>query len=365
MRSFFRSDYGRYALRFLAIVLALLFFGKVVVYLLISFLITLSLGSVYYFLRDARFRHRVMPPSLAALLTLAFLIVVVFSVITFLIPLFVSQYEALSGIDFTAMKREVSPSVEVVAAWLERYKLLDLEGVSLEQTVVDRLKDLIHLIDLTDVINGLLSTVGDMASGFFSVCFIVFFFLKDGSSIERTLFHFFVAKRHYLKGKRLTRGVKGVLIRYFTGVLIQVSAITCLISVALYILGVPNAFALGFMVGMLNVVPYVGPLIGGLVVVLMTGLNHISMFGLDGGLGALVLKIVVVIGGTQLLDNVLFQPLIFSKSTRLHPLEVFLIVLCGSGLAGILGMVVAVPAYSVSKMVIQVVYGKNRQRVSS
>ena len=353
-RFFTQTCTDKYFIRLVLLITFLTFFSKVSLYLLFSFLLSLSLSPLYHFFFKLKIGRFSFSKSLASITTLVVFIVIFLGVITFFMPLFSSQYETFSQIDWVAMEQKIEPIFRSLTDDLKAYGILDTKGETLEQYMLNRFSKFLEWVDLTGLVNTLLSTFGDLLIGALAVCFISFFFLKDGRMMESLLFRFFVPPSYFLKGKKFTLGLREVLIRYLTGILFQVSAITLIISLGLFFLNIPTAFAMGAMVGLLNIIPYVGPLIGGGLVVLMTLLHEISIAGLSLGLGTTFLKVASVILLAQLLDNILIQPTIFSKSTKLHPLEVFLIVLCGASLAGIAGMVVAVPFYSVLKMGVQV-----------
>lgn len=141
-----------------------------------------------------------------------------------------------------------------------------------------------------------------------------------------------------------------LLIRYFTGILIQMSIVTMLVSIPLRILGIDNALLIAFFAAILNVIPYIGPIIGALFGVVIT---------LSSGTAApfyeetmpQIIKVLSVFVGMQLIDNFILQPTIFSKSVKAHPLEIFLVVLIGAKLGGILGMVLAIPVYTAFRVI--------------
>ena len=123
--------------------------------------------------------------------------------------------------------------------------------------------------------------------------------------------------------------------------------ITTVITSGLLILGVPNAFLIGFLAGLLNLIPYVGPLIGagiGLVIILTTHLQSPDLGGLLGKAG-------LVFFLAQVVDNLFTQPVIFAGSVKAHPLEIFLLISIAGSLAGITGMMLAIPAYSLLRVV--------------
>ena len=116
----------------------------------------------------------------------------------------------------------------------------------------------------------------------------------------------------------------------------------------LKIAGFHNTIVIGFFAGLINVIPYLGPIIGlsfGLLLGMAQTISNTSM-----ELGSAFLIIIGVFGVVQLLDNFVTQPVVFSTSIRAHPLEIFLVISFAASMAGISGMIVAVPVYSVVRL---------------
>jgi predicted PurR-regulated permease PerM len=120
--------------------------------------------------------------------------------------------------------------------------------------------------------------------------------------------------------------------------------------IVLLIFGIPNLFIIAFLCAVLNIVPYVGPLIASILAAILTMLSNL---GSDFQTVILPTTIYVLIGFwiVQIIDNNLSQPIIFSKSVSSHPLEIFLVILIAGFLSGILGMIIAVPLYTILKVV--------------
>ena len=103
------------------------------------------------------------------------------------------------------------------------------------------------------------------------------------------------------------------------------------------------------MCAVLNIIPYVGPLIASLIAAVLTMISHL---GNDFQTDTLPTTIYILIGFwiVQLIDNNVSQPIIFSKSVSSHPLEIFLVVLITGFLFGIVGMIIAIPFYTILKV---------------
>lgn len=144
--------------------------------------------------------------------------------------------------------------------------------------------------------------------------------------------------------------ISTMLSRYFRGLLIQMAIFTTVVTIGLSIFGVKNALLIGFFAGLLNVIPYLGPIIGAVFGVVFTISANLNT-DFYSYLAPLLLKVAVVFAGAQLLDNYVSQPQIFSKSVMAHPLEIFLVVLMGAKINGVLGMVMAIPTYTVLRAI--------------
>ena len=146
--------------------------------------------------------------------------------------------------------------------------------------------------------------------------------------------------------------VKSKLTRYFIGICVEILLVFTLNAIGLYFIGIENCLIIALFTGVINVIPYIGPLIGilfGTIIVVTT--NYTLDWSTE------ILPIIGYTGGimivTQLLDNFIFQPFIYSNSVNAHPLEIFLVILIAGNIYGIIGMMVAIPAYSVLRVIIK------------
>lgn len=193
------------------------------------------------------------------------------------------------------------------------------------------------------------SAFGDILVGLFSIFFIGFFFLREQGLFDKILTSM-VPARYEVQTKQAVDETSRLLIRYFIGILIQVTLITLIVSVSLTLLGVKNALLIGFFAGIMNVIPYIGPLVATAIGVMITLSSHMELSFYDE-MVPLIIKVLVVFMFTRLIDDVILQPNIFSKSVKAHPLEIFIVVLIGAKIGGILGMVLAIPFYTAFRVV--------------
>ena len=127
----------------------------------------------------------------------------------------------------------------------------------------------------------------------------------------------------------------------------------------LFVFGIKNAFIIAFLCSLLNLIPYIGPIIAGILMIILSMTSN-----LDADFSSIILPktIYVMIGFIfgQLIDNFFSQPYIFSKSVKSHPLEIFIIILTGGTLFGPIGMIVAIPFYTSLKVVLKEFLSNNR-----
>ncbi len=280
----------------------------------------------------------------AVLVTLIITIVLFLGIFSLFIPIIIKQSQYISTIDVNELKYEL----ERLNIEISNY--LNVEKLSLIEVL--KRSDLMEYFDfkaIPNLINGFLNGFGAILIGLFSVLFIAFFFLKDSFLLERSLL-VFATKGEESRFMSMFNKIKELLSRYFVGLLLQITILFILYTILLLIFGVENAIALALIAAIMNVIPYVGPLIGGVLVLLLATTSNL---GADFQTVLLPKLIYIMIGYfvIQLIDNFINQPLIFGNSVRSHPLEIFLAILIGGILFGIPGMIVAVPSYTAIKVI--------------
>lgn len=175
-----------------------------------------------------------------------------------------------------------------------------------------------------------------------TVPFITFFLLKDGYRIKKFIIQS-VPNRYFEMSLNLLYKTNQQLGNYIRGQLLVSSIVGALSVVALYSLNVPYFFVIGIIAGLANMIPYFGPIVGALPAILVAVVEN-------GSLGS-VLGIIIAFAMIQLLDNVLISPVIVSRSVQIHPLLVIIVILIGSNVGGIFGMLVAVPTFAVAQVI--------------
>jgi predicted PurR-regulated permease PerM len=286
--------------------------------------------------------------SFSTLLALLTLILIFFGLLAVFIPLIVNQAETISNIDVDMLARNLQSPMQWLDDKMHALNIL-MAGQTLQDFIISKAKSLVNLGNITSFIDHFFGVAGTLFVGLFSVLFIAFFFMKDETLFENGLL-LLVPEEHHQTTHKVITDSKHLLVRYFIGVLLEVICVMTLISLGLWLLGVKNALLIGFFGGLMNIIPYLGPLIGTLIG-LMLGITATLAAGSYDAILPLILKLLGVFFAANFIDNNVLVPMIYSSSVKAHPLEIFFVIIMGGSLAGMLGMLLAIPVYTVLRVI--------------
>lgn len=316
------------------------------IYVLISAVISLMGKPIVDALNGQRWAKINLNRSLAAALTLFLMIGFIGGLFSIFVPALMSELSALAEINFDSLFTEIRDEVDQLQAFLG-LQGSDLKSKEAMSSIRPGISEVFNIENVTDTFTGLIGSLGNLAFAIFSIIFITFFFMRE-KFLFRNIIMAFVPDKYEDRVGHVSPRLRTNLSRYFVGLLIQITIITTLVSVGLKLAGFHNTIVIGFFAGLINVIPYLGPMIGasfGLVIGMAQAIHNPSM-----ELGAAFFFIFLIFASVQLIDNFITQPFIFSTSIRAHPLEIFLVISFAASLAGIAGMIVAVPVYSVLRL---------------
>lgn len=298
-----------------------------------------------------------IPHGISAFITLFLLLGFLFALVALFVPLIFQQAQTISRIDLNKISTELKDPLTSIENEMNRFGLIPA-GQTLQSLIVENAKSLINLNSVTTFLNGLLGFAGSLFIDLFSIIFISFFFLKDDHLFENIVLTALPEKYSEPTHKVFTNSIK-LLRRYFIGVIIEIIGGISLITIGFLILGVENALLLGFLGGLINIIPYLGPIFG-TVMGITLGFTSAIAAGEYSTLTSLSVKIAFVVFGIHLLDTMVYQPVIYSKSVKAHPLEIFIVILIGGSLGGIVGMLIAVPSYTLLRVIAREFFYKFR-----
>ena len=322
---------------------------SVLVYLIIAAVNSLiGLPIVNFLKKKLKFNNTV-----AVIVTIILLIGILFSLISLFIPLVVEQGHNLSLLNIEELHSTINNLNHKIVTYFSN------KSIELQEPITST--NLLSGFDISIIpnfLNSMLSSFGSFSIALFSIIFISFFLLKDSKLLEQGVLTL-VPTKNEEGSKRSMRKIKDLLSRYFVGLIFQILILFIIYTIVLLSFGVDNAIVIAFLGALLNLIPYVGPMISA---ILMVFLTMTSFIGSDFHSVILPKAIYVFIGFLfgQLIDNFFSQPIIFSKSVKSHPLEIFLVISIAGVLFGIVGLIVAIPFYTSIKVILKEFLSENK-----
>lgn len=320
---------------------------SVIVYIVIAAILSLIGRPLILFLR----RRLKFPNIIAVVLTMFLMLGLLIGIITLFIPLVIEQGKSLSLLQIDELENNVQGIFDQITIYFSS------KGID----ILDELKNLdiaSQFKEIPNFLNYVLSTLGSFSIGLFSVLFITFFFMKDSRLLKNGILTF-IPNQSELRFSKSLETINDLLSRYFLGLIFQISILFIIYTVILLSFGISNPIVIAFLCALLNLIPYVGPLIGACVMFILSMTSNIGL-DFQNDILPTSLWILFFYGLAQLLDNFVSQPLIFSKTAKSHPLEIFLVIIIGGLLFGITGMITAVPCYTVIKVILKEFLADNK-----
>lgn len=337
----------------LAIVAALCwYFRNILVYIAIAFVISLIGRPIIKLLRKVSIKGKHAPDWLLSILTIVAIFTILLLIITQIIPMVSNIIRDASMVN--ASTYFDSNPIEQLNEWLiGMFPNLgsDFDVVAI---IMDKLREIANFSNVSGLVGSVASFVSSLVVTLFSVIFISFFFLKDASLFERIVCALVPDRVEHTLSTTL-HDIKQLLSRYFVGLVLEMLGVALIDFLGLWLiarLDFSYAIGIAFIAGLLNVIPYVGPLLGeGIGVILGVILKMGTGAGLSVSLWAFALIILAIMLTAQLIDNFIYQPVIYSTSIKAHPLEIFIVLLMAGHIGGVVGMLVAIPVYTVIRVI--------------
>lgn len=323
-------------------------FSNILLYFVLSVIISTLLRPLTEFLNQTQVFGVKIPRFVAVLISFAVLVNVITLFIILFIPLISEQIQVLSAINYDELFEKATRPLQSFEAFLIRNNLTyEQEGFITDDLRVN-ISQLLNRANVSLIFNNLISFTGNFFLGVMAVVFISFFLLYE-KGVIRKRFISLIPNQYFELTIAAIYKIEHLLSNYLLGLLFQMLAIFTLASFGLTLFNVNYALTIAVFAAVANLIPYAGPILGacfGIVVGVSTG-----GFDLETQqYYVLIFKIVAMFSVVQMIDNLFLQPLIFSKSVKAHPLEIFVIIFVGATLAGIVGMIAAIPVYTIIRV---------------
>lgn len=328
------------------------YFRNVLIYIILAFVVSLISQPLKHLLKKIRIKGKSMPDWILSFLSIIIVMAVLILVITQMIPVVTSIIKEASVFkDMNLLDSDINGTVNDWVVGVIPSLGTDFDAIGV---LLDYLKGVTTNFSVTGVLGSVASVVIDLAVGIFAVVFISFFFVKDEKLFSKIV-GAIVPDRLEASVTEAIGDIEHLLSRYFVGLIIEMLGVALLNFLGLWLIariGVNYALGIAFIAGVLNVIPYVGPIIGEILgVLLCVVLKYGAGFGLNVNIWVFALIVLAIMLTVQLIDNFVLQPLIYSTSIQATPLEIFIVMLMAGHIGGILGMLAAIPAYTVVRVI--------------
>ncbi len=326
------------------------YFRSIVVYVLVSGVLSVMGRPLVDLLSRIRIGKWQFPRALSALLTLFVIWGLIALFLYVFIPLITRQINYLSTIDGSKIVDLIEGPVKKIEEIVTTINPNISGKLSVTDYIASKIESVLNIEVIQNFMGSMVGVLGNIAVAAFSISFITFFFLKDQHLFYESIL-MWIPDNYVENVTRALNSIKQLLTRYLIGIVIQSTCIMILITIGMTITGIEfqQALVMGLIVGTLNIIPYVGPWLGFFIVMIMGIATHINL-DFSTVVVPMVMYMMLVVAVTQLIDNIIFQPVIFSNSVRAHPLEIFIVVLAAGFAAGIPGMLLGIPTYTVLRV---------------
>ena len=328
------------------------YFRSVLIYIVLSFVVSLLSRPLARILKTVRIKGKNAPDWLLALLSILIVIGGFILIITQVIPVVGGIIKEASFFsDLRLFNGTIADSINVWALGIFPSLGEDFDATRI---LLDYLKGTMAGISITGFLGSVASAVANLAIGLFSVVFISFFLVKDPKLFSKVVASL-VPDRLEESVMDAIGDIEHLLSRYFVGLTLEMIGVAFFNFLGLWLIariGINYALGIAFIAGILNILPYVGPLIGEVLgVLLCMVLKYGAGIGLDVNILLFAVIVFAIMLGVQFIDNFVLQPVIYSTSIQSTPLEIFIVLLIAGHVGGILGMLAAIPSYTVVRVV--------------
>ena len=332
------------------------YFRSVITYILVAVVVSLIGKPVVKLLQKINIKGKRLPDWFLAALTLTVIVGALMSVITLLIPIVSNIVKGISLSNIESAAGQIAvPLANLNETLRNTFPSLG-SGFRIETALLAELQKLLDVSKVSSLIGTATSFLSSFGVAMFSIVFIGFFFIKDDDTFTNIVTAL-VPDKHEKNAAAAISDIGHLLSRYFIGVLLEITGVALINFIGLWLiarLGVNAALGIAFITGLLNVIPYIGPLMGGVLGTLL-GLilkySSATPLGLDVNFWAFSAILIAIFCFTQLVDNFLYQPIIYSTSIKAKPLEIFIVLLVVGHMAGPMAMIVAIPCYTVLRVI--------------
>ena len=337
------------------------YFKSVLVYVLVAFVVSLIAHPLMQLMRKLKIKGKALPDSFLAIVSIMVILLAMSLFVTQMVPVVMHIVRDASvmnaqDIPYNSLLDHLNTSL------IGLFPALGPD-FNLVNTLLEQIRSVVSLSSVTSILGSVASVAANIGIGLFSVVFISFFFIKDEKLFCKIIS---ALSPDRIEGsvEKTISDITHLLSRYFIGLVIEVVGVILLDFLGLWLIaqiGAEYAIGIAFIAGVLNVIPYVGPLLGEVIgVLLCIVLKYGAGVGLALPIWAFALIVLAVMLGTQFVDNFVYQPLIYSSSIKSTPLEIFIVLLMAGRIGGTWGLLLGIPTYTVVRVIAARFFSKHK-----
>ncbi len=306
--------------------------------------------SIILFPINKKFIKHGLNKTIASLVCLCIIFFIIIGIGFLLYPLIYEEIKIInSNLDTNNFTKFINQFISNTNEYLLSY------GID-SQIKSDDIISLLPITSFTTLFDSIFSILGNIFLASFSILFMTFFMLRDSYVIKEKIHNILTNYLTDVDGKMIS--IVYYLRRYFSGLGFQLFILFSCYAIGLKIFNIEYALAIAFFAALINIIPYIGPIIGfSFAAIIISSHTGIDLLPIT------LLKTFILFGIIQTADNFIFQPLIFAKSLQVHPLEIFIIVLSAGMLGGILWMLLAIPSYALIKICLSGIFSNSKNNL--
>jgi predicted PurR-regulated permease PerM len=324
-------------------------FSDIITYLLISLVISTLLKPLVQFFSYISFFKIRLPLSISVLFSMLILLGFIGGFILVFIPLILEQIDVLTQLNYNELLYSFDTPLRKIERFLIRNKVVsERTGFLRKQLQITNLFN-VKTVYVSSLLNFLIQVFKNVSISILAVGFMTYFLLYERGILQKTFLRFMPNKYFELTLGAMFK-IERLLTNYLTGLLIQLTSIFVFTAIGLSILQIPYALTIALFAAIVNLIPYLGPLIGGAFSIIV-GVSTSGSLSSPDQYFWLAIKILAVTSTVHVIDNIITQPIIFSRSVKAHPMEIFVAIFAGAAIADIVGMILAIPVYTIIRVI--------------
>ncbi|MGI6290899.1 MAG: AI-2E family transporter [Bacteroidales bacterium] len=332
------------------------YFSTLTIYIILGLIFALIASPFKNLLSKIHIKNHRISNTVTTMLSLLALMFILGVIVYVVAPPVINQINLMSNIKDFQISNVVDAPLEKIDVTLKDYNLID-DNDNVKDILIDSTAKYLGKINISSIFGGVLQGIGSLFLAIFSIFFIAFFMLLDFGKVQKKVVRM-VPDEYQAEITNIMSNSKRLLSNYFVGLFLEMLIVGLLEFVTLTLLGIPNALLIAVISGLMIIIPYIGSIIA-LVSACLIAVSSTLILGGDANIAVVLLKVSLSSVGWRLLDSFILQPFIASRSVKAHPLEIFLIVLLAGMIAGIPGMMLAIPAYTFVRVFTKEFFGNN------